>query len=152
VDGPETWRWIWLIGAAALGVGEMATTGFFLLPFALGGLTAAVLAFAGLDLAWELAGFAVVSGVTFSMFRPVARRLDEQGITEGIGAKRLIGQPATVVVAIEGDGTGRIRVDREEWRADSADGSTIPAGALVTVLEIRGTRAIVSARPQGASP
>lgn len=148
----ETWRWIWLILAILLAVGEMSTAGFFLLPFALGALTASVLAFVGLGLEWELLGFAVVSAISFAGMRPLARRLDAQGITHGIGSRRLIGQEATVLAAITPDEGGMIKVLREEWRADSEDGTPIPAGTNVTVVEVIGTRCVVRSAPLGIGP
>jgi membrane-bound ClpP family serine protease len=38
-----------------------------------------------------------------------------------------------------------VRVDREEWRAESTDGSPIPSGSTVRVADVQGTRVIVAA-------
>ncbi len=38
-----------------------------------------------------------------------------------------------------------VRVDREQWRAQSTDGSPIAAGTVVRVAEVQGTRVIVAA-------
>jgi membrane-bound ClpP family serine protease len=46
-------------------------------------------------------------------------------------------------------------VGREQWRAESLDGSPIPEGAFVKVVEVRGTRLIVhpqSSLEPGGSP
>jgi len=37
-----------------------------------------------------------------------------------------------------------VRVGREEWRAESTDGSPIPTGSQVRVADVRGTRVVVS--------
>ncbi len=126
-------------------VGEMATAGtFFLLPFALGAAVAAGLAFAGVDLGFEWLAFVVVSGGVFASLRPLARRLDRDEPTLGIGAKRLIGEPGVVLEDVPaGHELGMVRVHREEWRAESVDGGAIPAGATVRVVEVRGTRVLV---------
>jgi membrane protein implicated in regulation of membrane protease activity len=132
VDSPESWRWIWMVAAFLFTVGEMASPGsFFLFPFAAGALVAAVLAFAG------------VSAGAFAALRPIARRLDQGGPAAGIGANRLIGETAIVLDSIGPGDLGLIRVDREEWRAESLDGSPIAAGTPVRVVEVRGTRAVV---------
>lgn len=144
MDDPDIYPWIWLIGAAVLGAGEIATTGFFLLPFALGSLIASVLAFAGFDLVWQLGGFALVSTVTFALFRPIARRLDAESPSEGIGSRRLIGQPALVIEDIFPGDSGMVRVQREEWRAETHDGRALPAGSRAVVREVQGTRVIVT--------
>ena len=39
--------------------------------------------------------------------------------------------------------TGAVRVLGKEWTARTKDGTPVPAGARVTILEIRGVKAIV---------
>jgi membrane protein implicated in regulation of membrane protease activity len=143
MDDPDTWRWIWLGAAVVLGVGEMATMGFFLLPFALGALAAGILAFLGVAFAVQVVVFAVVSIVVFFSLRPIAHRLDQSADDHGVGAKRLIGATAVVLEAITADRVGMVRIGGEEWRAVAADDEAIPAGSAVTVREIKGTRAVV---------
>jgi membrane protein implicated in regulation of membrane protease activity len=146
MDTPEQWRWIWLVAAFVFAVGEMATPGsFFLFPFAVGALVAALLAFADVGLTVEWIAFVAVSVAAVVAFRPVARRLDLTGHDHGIGSRRLIGQTATVLREIPGAGElGLVRIDREEWRAESLDGSLIPSGAAVKVAEVHGTRVVVA--------
>src|SRR5690606_20773710 len=43
----EVWRWLWTGLAVVMGIGEIFTAGFFLLPFAIGAAAAAVLAWVG---------------------------------------------------------------------------------------------------------
>lgn len=146
MDDPDVVRWVWLVAAVALAVGELTVAGgFFLLPFAIGALVASVLAFAGVGVLGEVIAFVAVSGATFAGLRPLARRLDRDGPTDGIGAKRLIGRDAVVLQAIPGgtDELGLVRVDREEWRAQAVDGGAVAAGATVRVVEQRGTRVLV---------
>ena len=60
-----------------------------------------------------------------------------------------MGSRATVLQDIPGDAElGMVRVDREEWRAQSTDGSPIVAGTVVRVAEVQGTRVIVAAGDQ----
>jgi membrane protein implicated in regulation of membrane protease activity len=144
MDDPDLWRWIWLAVAVVAGVGEIATTGFFLLPFALGAVIAAVLALVGVGLAWQLLAFAFVSVAVFAAMRPLARRLDRAiPPTHGVGAQRLVGMRALVIEDIPAEDFGLIRVGSEEWRAESIDGRAVTAGTNVTVREVRGTRARV---------
>lgn len=153
MDDPETWRWIWLVAAVVLGVGEMATTGFFLLPFALGALTAGILAFAGVGMAVQFVAFAVVSVIVFAALRPLARRLDRSVPDHGVGARRLVGAEAVVVAEIPAGDVGMVRIGGEEWRAESLTGLPIGERTTVVVREIRGTRAVVEpATPNPPSP
>jgi len=145
MDEPETWRWVWLGAAVLFGIGEMATPGaFFLAPFGVGAVVAAALAFADAPLGAQWAAFVGVSIVALIALRPLARRLDREGGSDGIGSRRLIGKGGKVLEAIEPDHLGLVRVEREEWRAESADRSSVPVGANVLVTEVQGTRVIVT--------
>jgi membrane protein implicated in regulation of membrane protease activity len=145
MDEPETWRWIWLGAALLFGIGEMATPGaFFMAPFAVGAVVAAALAFADVPLGGQWAAFVGVSLVALVALRPLARRLDRDGGADGIGSRRLIGKGGTVLEAIGPDHLGLVRVEREEWRAESADRSSLPAGSSILVTEVEGTRLIVT--------
>ena len=146
MDSPEFWRWVWLAAAFAFTAGEMATAGtFFLLPFGIGAALATVLAFLGVDLGFQWLAFVLGSGASFALLYPIGRRLDRDEPQDGIGAKRMIGEHGVVLAEIPGGPAelGLVRVGREEWRAQSVDGSTVPAGATVKVVEITGTRLVV---------
>jgi len=134
-----------MVAAVVFLVGEIASPGsFFLLPFAVGAAVAAVLAFADVGLAWQWLTFVGLSAAFVAGLRPLARRLDTGSPANGIGARRLIGEVGTILEAIDGHGDqGQVRVHREEWRADSVDGSAIAEGTQVRVVEVRGTRIVV---------
>jgi membrane protein implicated in regulation of membrane protease activity len=147
VDDPEMWRWVWLGTAVAFGVGEMASPGsFFLAPFALGAAAAAALSFLGAPVGAGWLVFVVVSLAAFIALRPLARRLDAAGGNSlGVGAGRLVGETALVLADVPAghDSVGLVRIGREEWRAQSADGGPIPKDTQVTVVEVKGTRVVV---------
>jgi membrane protein implicated in regulation of membrane protease activity len=152
MDEPEQWRWIWLGAAVLFGIGEMATPGaFFLAPFAIGAVVAAALAFADVPIAGEWAAFVGISIAALVGLRPFARRLDRHGGSEGIGSRRLIGRRGVVLQEIVPGHIGVVRVDREEWRAESADRSAISEGAHIRVTEVEGTRVIVTLDKEHAS-
>jgi membrane protein implicated in regulation of membrane protease activity len=142
----EAWRWVWMVAAVAFAIGEMAVAGtFFLLPFSVGAVAACIAAFAGAGLVWQWFLFVGVSALSLAALYPLRKRFDRDEPQDGIGARRLIGQPAAVLRAISGgpDGAGLVRVGREEWRAQSLDGSPIDEGATVRIVEVRGTRVVV---------
>jgi len=150
MESPEFWRWIWLVGIVAFMAGELLTAGsFFMMPFVVGAFVAFLMALTGFNLPLELTGFILGSGAAFLAMRPLARRLDQLDSGDGIGAKRLVGAKAVVTKDIPG-GThlGMIKVGGELWRAESLDDHPIPAGAQVSVVEVRGTRAVVWTRDQ----
>jgi membrane protein implicated in regulation of membrane protease activity len=146
MDSPDDWRWVWIVATAVFAVGEMTSPGsFFLAPFAVGAFVAALLAFANVSVVVEWIVFVVVSIATLLALRPLARRLDRDAVDHGVGSRRLAGTRATVLRAIPGgDDVGMVRVDREEWRAQSTDGTPIPTGATVRVAEVQGTRLLVA--------
>jgi membrane protein implicated in regulation of membrane protease activity len=146
MDEPETWRWIWLGAAVFFGIGEMATPGaFFMAPFAIGAGVAAILAFADAAVAAQWFAFVGVSIVAFAGLRPLARRLDRNvSDASSVGSRRLIGRQGTVLEAIEPGHLGLVRIEREEWRAESPDRVSVPVGASILVTSVEGTRVIVT--------
>jgi membrane protein implicated in regulation of membrane protease activity len=146
VDSPETWQWIWVGCAVLFAFGELATPGsFFLAPFAVGAAAAAVLGFLDVNIGVQWLTFLVISGGSFAALRPIARRLDQTEPSRGIGARRLIGESGIVLNEIPAgpSALGMIRVGREEWRAESVDGTPVAEGTLVKVVKVTGTRVVV---------
>lgn len=139
----EIWRWVWTGIAVLFGVGEIFTAGFFLLPFAVGAGVAAVMSWLGASLAAEWIAFFGVSLATLLYLQRFVRKQDDRG-SRPVGAMRYVGQYAIVLDAIDiAKGTGRVRVETEEWRA-TTDGVSIPEGATVLVTDVRGTRLVVT--------
>ena len=138
--------------AVVFALGELTMAGtFFLLPFALGALVACLLAFAGAGLGVEWLAFVGVSAVAAVGLIPLRHRLDrgDVGGGDGIGARRLVGQPALVTEPIDAGphGRGMVRVGREEWRAETTDGLAVEPGTVVRVVEVRGTGVVVTSTP-----
>jgi membrane protein implicated in regulation of membrane protease activity len=148
LDSADTWRWIWLIAAAVFAIAELAVPGtFFMLSFAAGALAAAVVSFLGMG---AVAGWVVFIAVTVAallVLLPVGRRMNRSAPSngDGVGADRWAGRTAVVIGVIPGGvhATGLVRIEREEWRAESADGAPVDIGTEVQVLRVDGTRLVV---------
>ncbi|MBN1192201.1 MAG: NfeD family protein [Coriobacteriia bacterium] len=139
----NVWVWVWAALAAALIVGEMFTAGFFLLPFGIGAAVAAVLTFFDAAVGWQWLAFLGVSALMLFSLRRFSDKVTHEP-PEKMGADRLIGKQGTVIEDVEpGDGGGRIRIEREEWRADATGIDVIPTGSRVIVDSIVGTHLIV---------
>jgi len=139
----EAQWWWWMVLAAVFAIGEMITAGFFLFWFAVGALLAGLLAWLGYGPQWQLLIFVVSSGVLFALSRRFAERFTRKQ-PDGVGANRFYGRQTVVLTEIDNiKGVGSVRLDREEWRASSADGEVIPAGESVVVDSVDGTRLIV---------
>ena len=137
---------IWLVAACALAAGEMLTLGFFLAPFSIGAGAAMLAALAGGGGAVQLIVFLAVSGATFSLVRPVARRHRNTPPQIRTGTAALVGRPALVLERIANhEGVGCVKIDGEVWTARAfVDDEVIEAGARVQVMQIRGATALVS--------
>ncbi len=136
---------VWMGFAALLVIGEIFTMGFFLLWFGVGAVVAGMLALLGFNAGWQWAGFAVVSGVLFAASRRLAERFTKKQ-PPGIGADRFIGERGIALEGIDNiRNTGRVRIEKDEWRADSVTGDVIPAGQTVRVVRMNGTHLVVEA-------
>ncbi|GMQ86068.1 MAG: hypothetical protein BMS9Abin07_1640 [Acidimicrobiia bacterium] len=139
----DQWQWIWVGIAVVLGIGELLTAGFFLLPFAVGAAAAAILAFLGVGVALQLVTFVVISVVFLAVLQRFAKQEQRDG-PEPAGAGRFQGKHAVVLESINRlEGTGSVRMDTEQWRATTDRDEEIPIGEEVVITEVRGTRLVV---------
>jgi membrane protein implicated in regulation of membrane protease activity len=137
---------VWLIAAVVFGVGEIATLGFFLAPFAGGALIAAIVSAAGAGALISWAVFLVVAVVLLAALRPLARSHRRQPPLLRTGTAALVGSSGMVVERIANDeGVGCVRIGGEVWTARTYDDDeVIEAGKKVQVVEIRGATAFVT--------
>ena len=137
---------IWLIAAVVFAVGEIATLGFFLAPFAGGAIIAAIVSAAGGGDLISLVAFLLVSGVLLAALRPLARSHRRMPAQLRTGTAALVGRTAMVTERISNDdGTGCVKLEGESWTARSYDeDAVIEAGRRVHVMEIRGATALVT--------
>lgn len=140
---PGTYWWIWFVIAAIFIVGEIFSAGFFIFWFGIGAALAGVLALLGVGIFWQWACFVVVTGILVVVSRRFAERFTKKQ-PPGIGADRLIGKRGVVLEEINNlENTGRVRIDKDEWRADSATEATIIKGKRVVVTSVDGTHLVV---------
>ena len=132
--------WGWLVLALIFFAAEIFTAGFVLLCFGIGALAAAGLAFFGLGLTWQLIAFIVLSSAAVLLSRPFAERVTSTG-PQSLAGDRVLGKRAVVLQAIDPiANTGMVRVDTEEWRAESVDHSPIAKDSVVEVMAVEGVR------------
>lgn len=126
-------------------IAEMATPGVFMfLPLGVGAAGSALLAFFGVPVAVELVAFIVVSGGAYALLWPLGRKLDKSDQGAVVGSTRFSGEALVLTDIPPGvHETGTVRLDREEWRAESFDGQPISAGSTVYVTKVEGTRLVV---------
>jgi membrane protein implicated in regulation of membrane protease activity len=139
-----TWV-VWVVAACVLGAGELHTGGFFLAPFAIGALVAAVLSLAGVPAAAAVIVFLAASLLVLLTLRPIATRHRSLPPSIRTGTAALVGRNAMVLERIANhEGVGCVKIDGEVWTARSYDeDEVIDAGERVEVVEIRGATALV---------
>lgn len=140
---------LWMAFAAICIIGEIFTMGFFIFWFGIGAAVAGLLALFGFGPGWQWAAFIGVSGLLFAVSRRFAERFTKQQ-PPGIGADRFVGKEGVVIEEIDNDkNTGRVRLKKEEWRAESETEELIKTGIKVIVTKIDGTHLIVKTNSEG---
>jgi len=134
---------LWLIAAAVLGVGEIATLSFFLGPVALAAALTAVVAAIGAPTEVQFLVFTVASILSLVFIRPVARRHLSTPPRIRSGTDALIGERALVLETVTLDG-GKVKIAGEVWTARSYDEDEIlEKGDRADVIRIDGATALV---------
>jgi membrane protein implicated in regulation of membrane protease activity len=138
--------WIlWLIAAFAFGLGELLSAVFFLVPFALGAVVAAIFDGAGAGGVASLIAFIVISLAALVVIRVrVAARMQARPPMRTDGTA-LIGKHAIVLERIANkEGVGCITVEGQVWTARAFDqDQVIEQGTDVEVVDVRGAAALV---------
>jgi membrane protein implicated in regulation of membrane protease activity len=133
----------WLGLFVVLLVAEIAVAGsMVVLPFAVGALAGVAAAGLGADVGIQALVFAVVSAAAVFAPRPLAKRFE--GPDAHLGATRLVGAEGVVTETITAGETGEVRLEREQWRAVTQDGTELVAGTRCRVADVKGSRLVVT--------
>ena len=130
--------YIYLIIAVGCFVGELFSMEFSLACLGIGALGAAGLSWAGWGIWAQVGAFALVSSVCWIGIRPFALK-HFYGKSKHIKtpAEDVIGQEAVVETALDPvNGTGRVKVAGESWKATAA--GPLPAGTVCVVEKLDG--------------
>jgi len=139
--------WVfWVILAVILAAGEVASLSFFLAPFAVGAIAAALLDAAGVGAIGQFAAFLASSLLLLAIVRPIARRHVSMPPQLRTGTAALVGETAVVLDRISNDeDVGSVRLKGQVWTARAYDEThSYEAGSRVHVMEIRGATALVT--------
>jgi membrane protein implicated in regulation of membrane protease activity len=136
----------WIAVALIFAIVEVGTVAVFAAFLSVGAIAAAVAAFTGADPVAQAIVFAAASLAGIVLVRqPLLGYLRARHTPEMLsGAASMIGQTAVVVDAIKGPHErGHVRIAGEDWPALTRDGSPVPAGKAVQVVDIRRATLVV---------
>lgn len=128
---------IWLLVAAVFVVIEIFTSGFAVACFSVGCVLASILAACNLSLTWQIVAFAAGTFLAFVFIRPfVMKYIDKKTNDNDVRTNmdNIVGKTAVVTERIEEGGYGRVKIDGDDWKACTDDGSTAETGEKVTVI------------------
>lgn len=134
-------NWLtWAVISALLFIIEMLSpTVFFFACFGLGAVFAAITTVFGLMwLNWVVFFIVSLSAIIFS--RPLVNKLMKKP-SRPANVDALINQEAVVLEEIKPDKFGRVKIEGEEWLAESS--KEIQKGSRVKISEVKGVRLIV---------
>ncbi len=142
---------LWLVITVVLVIIEIASFNLVTIWFAGGATAAMIAAMFHLPMWVQLILFAFVTTVLLVSTRPfVVKVMAKKTPTN---SDRVIGMVGIVTEEIDNiKETGAVKADGKVWSARSAEGSIIPAGAIVNIHEIRGVKVIVSRTQEQAEP
>lgn len=128
---------LWALVALLCLITELTNGDLFMICFAMGGVVAAIASALGAGFYAGLMVLAAVSVLCLFTVRPsLKRRLHGRGEQRLSNAQALIGRQGRVSQDIVADGYGRVAIDGDDWKAESADGQAIAAGTKVTVVDM----------------
>jgi membrane protein implicated in regulation of membrane protease activity len=133
---------VWLLVAALLAAGEVATVGLVLGLFAVGAVVAALVSLVAPAVVQVLA-FVLSSVALLLLVRPVAKRHLRTPQAIRTGTEALVGAKAVVLERVDARG-GQVKLGGEIWSARAFDESqVIEPGTTVEVYRIEGATALV---------
>ena len=137
-----TMTYVWLLIAGGTFFAELGHPGLFLsLAISIGSLAAAWCAAWDYEIGFQLTLFIAITAVAFWFLRS---SVTLQKFHHHSNAQALIGQKGIVTERITPSNPGRVRVNSEEWRAQTVTPASLEPGSSIIVVRIERTTLIVS--------
>lgn len=127
----------WVVICVVCLILEVSSGTFYIMCFAIGAVFSVFSSFLGIPFWMQVIVFAVFSTLCIFFVRPFAVKYLHRGEDKrASNVDALIGRVGTVIDAIEADGSGYVKIDGDEWKAVTPDGSAIDKGAKVKVVSM----------------
>jgi len=141
----NVWQ-IWVFFAIVSLILELSIGTFYIMCFAIGAGVAAIASAIGLGMVAQIITFAVASAICIILVRPIVMKYlpGHKGTARESNADALIGREGRVSETIVNGGFGRVAIDGDDWKAQSADGQEIVKGDKVKVISMESIIVTVS--------
>lgn len=135
---------IWLVISLFFFILEIATTGFLIFWFGVGGLVATFCSLFIKNVVLQTLIFIVTSTLLTIFTKPLVDKYVKTTNTTKTNAYSVEGKVGKVTRDIEPiEGRGQVIIDGETWSAKSFDDSFIPKGTEIKVESLNGVKVIV---------
>lgn len=135
IDYLTTNFWLlWTLVCVVALILEVSSGTFYLMCFAIGAVGAVVVSLMGTPLWLQVLVFSAISAVSVFCVRPLLVKCMHPVQKERLSnASALVGRQGVVIEPISAERPGYVRIDGDEWRAVTADGTMIERGVNVRI-------------------
>ena len=136
IDYLTTNFWLlWTLVCVVALILEVSSGTFYLMCFAIGAVGAVMVSLMGTPLWLQVLVFSAISAVSVFCVRPLLVKCLHPVQKERMSnASALVGRQGVVIEPISAERSGYVRVDGDEWRAVTADGTMIERGVNVRII------------------
>ena len=136
IDYLTTNFWLlWTLVCVVALILEVSSGTFYLMCFAIGAVGAVMVSLMGPPLWLQVLVFSAISAVSVFCVRPLLVKCLHPVQKERLSnASALVGRQGVVIEPISAERPGYVRVDGDEWRAVTADGTMIERGVNVRII------------------
>ena len=135
---------IWLVISLFFFILEIATSGFLVFWFGIGGLIATLLSVFVDNIIIQTIVFLITSTILIIFTKPLVSKFSKPEQIVKTNAYSVEGKIGKVTKDIEPvEGRGQVIIDGETWSAKSFDDSFIPKGTEIKVESLNGVKVIV---------
>lgn len=126
---------VWAVVAMLCLIMEMSSGDFYVTCFGIGAVAALVVSLPGMPFWTQVVAFAVFSVLSIYFLRPRLVALLNRSASHRLSnADAIIGRVGEVSEAIKAGGYGRVKLDGDDWKAESDSTADIPVGAKVRIV------------------
>ena len=126
---------IWTLVAMVCLIMEMSSGDFYITCFGIGAIVALIVSLFAVPFWLQVVAFAVFSVLSIFYLRPsLVALLNHDADRRVSNADAIIGRTGEVTEAIKAGGYGRVKLDGDDWKAESDETEDLPVGTKVRIV------------------